>query len=96
MRWLLAIFAFVGLAQNNVLFVNSTGLAIARIEIDSRKFETKNSEENEVLINVTPTEHDLKLVFRGGAIVEWPHFDFKAVREIIFERYKNKIKAHAE
>jgi hypothetical protein len=88
--------AIVGLAQNTVLIVNDTGLAIARIEIDSRRLETKDSSEDQVLISVTPTTHDLKLVFRGGAQVEWPHFDFKAVREIIFERKKNTIEAHAE
>jgi hypothetical protein len=88
--------AAVGLAPNNVLLVNNTGLAVARFEVDSRRFDTKDSEETQVLISVTPTKHDLKLVFRGGAIVEWPHFDFKAVREIIFERKKNQIEAHAE
>jgi hypothetical protein len=95
-QWLLSLIAIVGLGQGSVLLVNDTGLAIARIEIDSRRLETKDSSENQVLINVTPTTHDLKLVFRGGAQVEWPHFDFKAVREIIFERNKNKIEARAE
>jgi hypothetical protein len=96
MRWLLSVIAIVGLAPNTVLLVNNTGLAVARFEIDSRNFDTKDSEETQVLISVTPTEHDLKVVFRGGAVVEWPHFDFKGVREIIFERKKNQIEAHAE
>jgi hypothetical protein len=96
MRWLLSIIGIVGLAPNTVLLVNDTGLAVARIEVDSQRFDTKDSSENQILISITPTKHDLKLVFRGGAIVEWPHFDFKAVREIIFERNKNQIEARAE
>lgn len=97
MRWLLT-FAIVwgGLGQDNVLLVNHTGLGLARVEIDKRRFETIHSNEEQILVSVTPEKHDLKLVFLGGADVDWPHFDFKGVHEIIFERKKNKIEAHAE
>lgn len=97
MRWL-SILAIVwtGLAENNVLLVNHTGLGLARVEIDSRRFETIHSNEEHILVSVTPTKHDLKLVFLGGAAVDWPDFDFKGVTEVIFERKKNKIEAHAQ
>lgn len=97
MRWLSILAIVVGsLPEDNVLMVNHTGLAVARIEIDSRRFETINSSEDQILVSVTPAKHHLKLVFRGGADVEWPKFDFKGVKEIIFERKKNKIEARAE
>lgn len=97
MRWLSILAIVVGaLAEDNVLLVNDTGLAVARIEIDSRKFETLHSNEEQVLVSVTPAKHHLRLVFRGGAHVDWPNFDFKGVKEIIFERKKNRIEARAE
>lgn len=97
MRWL-SILAIVvgGLAEDNVLMVNETGLAVARIEIDTRRFETIHSNEEQILVSVTPAKHHLRIVFRGGAHVDWPAFDFRGVKEIIFERNKNKIEARAE
>lgn len=95
MKWLLVFAATVvgGLSDADVIFVNDTGLAIARVEIDSRKLEappaTGASQINKALISVTPARHDLKVVFRGGAEVKWPKFDFRGVHEIYFQRNQN-------
>lgn len=97
MHWVL-ILAFVvsSLTDQNVLLVNHTGLAVARFKIGERTFDTLHSNESDVLVHVTPGKHDLKIVFRGGAQVEWPHFNFKGVREVIFERHTNQISARTE
>lgn len=97
MHWVL-ILAFVvsSLVDQNVLLVNHTGLAVARFEIGERKFDTLNSNETEVLVHVSPGKHHLKVVFRGGAEAEWPHFNFKGVHEVIFERHTNQISARTE
>jgi hypothetical protein len=86
-----------GLSEDNVMIANHTGLAIARIEIGKRKYEGPTAGGNvseKILITVTPEKHHLKVIFRGGADVEWSNFDFRGVHEIIFEREHNKINAH--
>ena len=87
-----------GVSENAVIFLNQTGLPIARIEIGERKLEGSagTNVSDKILINVTPGKHHLKVVFRGGADVDWAAFDFKGVREIIFERLQNKIQARIE
>lgn len=97
MRWLAILAIVVGsLPEDHVLLVNHTGLDVARFEIDSRKFDTLHGNGEQALVTVTPTKHHLKVVFRGGADVDWPDFNFKGVREIIFVRNHNQIEAHAE
>lgn len=83
-------------SEQNVLLVNDTDLQIARIEIDERKFEGDLRNVGKILINVTPAKHHLKIVFLGGADVDWPEFNFKGVREIVFERSGSKIEARVE
>ena len=87
-----------GLPDHNVILVNNTGLFIARLEIDGKKFEGwgEGSNHGKILMEITPKEHDLRVVFRGGASVDWPHFDFKGVHEVFFERKQNKIEARIE
>jgi hypothetical protein len=86
-----------GLSENDVIIANHTGVAIARIEIGKRKYEGSAAGQNggeKILITVIPEKHHLKAIFRGGAEVDWPNFDFRGVHEIIFEREQNKINAH--
>lgn len=86
-----------GLSDADVTLVNDTGLYIARIEIDGKKYEAfDDGTTGKILMTITPQKHRLKLVFRGGADVEWPAIDFKHVHEIIFERVHNKIQARVE
>lgn len=99
MRWLLALLAAVvgGLSEDDVTIVNRTGVPIARILIDDKVLEGNGTPVSEkVIINVSPEKHDLKIVFRGGGDALWPHFDFKGVHEIIFERIQNQINARVE
>lgn len=88
------------LSDSDVILVNDTGLVIARLEIDGKKYEAfddgGNTQPGKILMTITPTKHHLKLVFRGGADAEWPHFDFKGVHEIFFERVHNKIQARVQ
>lgn len=84
------------LPEHNVLLVNHTGLAVARIEIGERKLDTLHSNETEVLVHVAPGKHHLRIVFRGGANADWPHFNFRGIREVIFERKTNEIQARTE
>lgn len=87
----------LGLSTNNVLMVNQTGVKIVRIEIDGRKFEEVNSKVDQILINVTPTKHDMVIYFKGGGDVRWPAFDFKGVHEVVFYRtHEYEIRAHPE
>lgn len=77
-----------GLSDNHVIITNQTGLPIARLEIDGLRLEANpggGSSTHSILITVTPEKHDIKILFRGGAHVRWPHFDFRGVHEIIFE-----------
>lgn len=89
-----------GLSDADVILVNDTGLFIARLEIDGKKYEAFDdggpTQPGKILMTITPTKHDLKLVFRGGGDVEWKHFDFKDVHEIFFERVHNKIQARVQ
>lgn len=87
-----------GLSEDDVIIANHTGLPIARIEIGKRKYEGSGggNVSDKILITVTPEKHHLKVVFRGGADVDWPHFDFRGVHEIIFEREANKINARVQ
>lgn len=84
-----------GFSEADVILVNDTGLQVARVEIDERKIEAIDH-YNKLLIAVTPVKHHLRVVFRGGADVDWKHLDFQGVHEIIFERVKNKIQARLE
>lgn len=87
-----------GISDADVTLVNNTGLYIARIEIDGKRYEAfdDGTHSGKILMAITPTKHHLKLVFRGGADVEWPSIDFKHVHEITFERVHNKIQARVE
>lgn len=101
MLWLFVVIAITvgGLSENDVILVNNTGLTIARMEIDGRKYEnwgTGQNAGNKVLMSITPGIHNLKLVFRGGSDVDWPRFDFKGVHEVFFERNQNHIVARIE
>lgn len=87
----------LGLSSNNVLMVNQTGLKIVRIEIDGRRFEEVNDKLDQILIRVTPEKHDMIVVFKGGADIRWPAFDFKNVHEVIFYRtHEYEIRARSE
>jgi hypothetical protein len=85
-----------GHSQEDVILANDTGLPIARIEINSMHYEGSGGANvsDKILISVTPVKHNLRLIFRGGANVDWPKFDFRGVHEIIFERSGNQINAH--
>lgn len=87
-----------GLSDADVILVNDTGLPLARIEIDGRQFQdgTGLPPHNKILISATPANHHLKLIFRGGAKIEWPHLNFSGVHEIFFQRDHNKIEARVE
>jgi hypothetical protein len=90
--WLLILAATIvgGLSDADVIIANETGLPIARIEIDNYKIEATPGVPQhgggKILVSVSPTKHDLKVVFRGGAVVKWPHLDFSGVHEIYFQR----------
>lgn len=86
-----------GLSESDVILVNNTGLYIARLEIDGKAYEAwDGGSTGKILMSITPQKHHLRLVFRGGGKVDWPHFDFKNVHEIVFERVQNKIQARVE
>lgn len=82
-----------GLSDSDIILVNHTGLYIARIEIGKLRIDEVKADEK-ILVSVTPTRHHVRLVFRGGADVDWPRFDFRGVHEIFFERIQNHIDAH--
>lgn len=96
--FLLAFWVASTLHDDNIILLNKTGLVIARIQIDHRTLEGNGGAPitSEVLLSVTPVKHLFRVVFRGGADVEWHDFDFKGVHEVILERYKNAITAKAE
>ena len=98
MQWLIIIAGIIaGLSENDVIFTNRTGLPIARIEIGSRVLQGDTGTVNaKILVAVTPTRHHLRVVFRGGADVNWPHFNFKDVHEITFQREQNRIEARVQ
>lgn len=78
-----------GLSDADVIFVNDTGLAIARLYIDSRMIESNPNipfHDGKALISVTPTHHDLRVVFRGGAEIKWPKLNFAGVHELYIQR----------
>lgn len=76
--------------------INQTGLKIVRIEIDDRRFEEVSGKADEILVSVTPKKHNMILVFKGGAHIDWPAFDFRGVHEIIFYRVHYEIRARSE
>lgn len=97
MNILSLLIGILGLSTNNVLLINKTGLKIVRIEIAGRRFEEVTSKVDEILIRVTPEKHDMLIVFKGGADVRWPAFDFKNVHEVIFYRtHEYEIRARSE
>lgn len=99
MRWLLIIAAVVsGLSNHDVIITNETGLTIARIEIGKTWLEgTAGANINDkILVRISPIIQHLRVVFRGGASVDWPRFNFSGVHEIILERTKNKFDARVE
>lgn len=87
-----------GISKNDVVFANHTGLPIARIEIGDRTLQgdvgVGTSVDGKILVTVSPKIHNLRIVFRGGADVYWPHLDFRTIHEISFFRDGNKIDAH--
>lgn len=87
-----------GISQNDVIFVNHTGLPIARIVIGDRTLngDFGTSENGKILVAVSPHKHHLMVVFRGGADVDFPNFNFKGVHEITFVRHDNKVEAHIQ
>lgn len=102
MHWVLIFLALTleAPADHNVLIVNETDLLIARIEIDEHRLERGTGGVGKgvdrILIKVTPEKHHLRVVFVGGADVDWHDFDFKGVHEIAFTRSGNKIEARVE
>lgn len=86
-----------GQSENDIVLENHTGLPIVRILIGERRLEDGGGiGSGKILVSVSPHRHHLEVVFRGGADVQWPHFDFKGVHAIIFERHNNKIDARIE
>lgn len=88
-----------GLSDADVIFVNDTGLAVARIYIDSRIIESNPNlpqHDGKALISVTPTRHDLKVVFRGGAEIKWPKFNFQGVHELWIQRNENNFEIRVQ
>ena len=86
------------MSDADVIMVNDTGVPIVRIQINHRTFEDGKgvSRHNKILVSISPDKHQLKLIFRGGAEVNWPRFNFEGVHEIFFERTRNKIQARIE
>jgi hypothetical protein len=84
---LIAIEGIVGESGNNVILVNGTGLKITRVVIGERTYEDVQiqSKADKILINVSPRHHHMEIFFRGGAHFDWPDFDFRNVREIVFD-----------
>lgn len=99
MSWL-AILAIVitGLSESGVIMANDTGIPIARIAIDGKWIEGSGGApvSDHIFLPVTAQKHHLRVVFRGGADVDWPDFNFKGIHEIIFERKQNHIQARVE
>ena len=81
--WLAAVIG--GLTDQDIILANETGLDIASVYIDARNLHEMKPNDK-ILVTVTPTHHNLKLVFRGGADIDWPRFNFQGVHEIWFER----------
>lgn len=90
------------LSEKNIIFTNHTELPVARIEIGTRKLEGSSVTgimgvfSDKVLIAVSPEVHDIKVTFRGGAVLEFRHLDFKGIHEVILERNQNQIYIHTE
>ena len=97
MNWLSLLLASVigGLADQDIILVNDTGLDISNVLIDSRSLHEMKFHDK-LLVSVTPTRHDLKLVFRGGGDIDWRRFDFHNVHEIFFERDGNSFRARIQ
>lgn len=86
-----------GESQNDVILENKTGLPIVRIEIGERRLEDGSGiSTGKILVSISPHKHHLRVVFRGGADVSFPHFEFKGVHEITFLREQNKIEAKVQ
>lgn len=86
-----------GQSENDVILENKTGLPIVRIQIGERTLEDGNGiSSGKILVSVSPHKHHIRVVFRGGADVNFPHFDFHGVHEITFERIQNKIEARVQ
>ena len=94
--WIRLVVAILGIGEHSVILVNHTGLKIVRIEIGDRKFEDVNNKYDEILIDVIPEKHNMRIVFRGGGHIDWTNFDFRGIHEIIFERVDHSIRAHRE
>lgn len=99
MKWLIILLwiasAIGGVSEHDVLLYNTTGIPIIRIEIGKKVFEGSGAAPitDLILVNVPPGTHHLKVVFRGGADVEWPAFDWRHIKEVIFKRDHNQITA---
>lgn len=89
-----------GLSDADVILANETGLPIARIEIDSYKIERSTASmrvhDGKILVSVSPTKHDLKVTFIGGAQIRWPHLDFNGVHEIFFQRNDHNFEVRVQ
>jgi hypothetical protein len=84
----------LGESGNNVVLVNSTGLKITRVVIGERTYEDIANKQDRVFINVSPKRHNMEVYFRGGAHIDWPHFSFYNVREIVFTLSGNHVVAN--
>lgn len=96
---LMAASVITGISESDVILINETGLPIARIVLDGRTFDAGGGTlpaNDKVLITVADGKHHLKLVFRGGADIDWPDINFRGVHEIVFQRSKNRIQAHID
>ena len=88
-----------GLSEADVIIANETGLPLARVEIDNFKIEATPGvpqHDGKILVSVSPTKHDLKITFKGGAVVRWPHLDFNGVHEIYFQRNQNNFEIRVQ
>lgn len=85
---------FIGASGNNVVLVNSTGLKIVRVIIGEKTYEDIATKADKLLVSVSPHRHHLELIFRGGTRIDWQHFDFAGVHEIVFDLVGNRVSAH--
>lgn len=83
----------LGSSANNVILVNATGLKIVRVIVGDRTYEDIANKADKILIQVTPRKHHMELFFRGGAHIDWLHFDFAHVHQVTFELIGNRVSA---